>query len=257
MPVPLQQTDPRQLGAYRLSHRLSHGAEGVVYLAHDRDGQPVSVAMLSEGAAADPAARDRFAAAVTQGTGVGTAPRVLAANTTNPAASWVAVPHAPGRAGAEAFLAPVAVGAGEHDPGAPDYAPHWATRSTPAAARWSGAVGRDAASAAESTSDRRVVLGLLLVLLLFVALLILLYLWLTGLSAQAGGADGKPFPSGGSPSPTEPSTSPRPTHEPWVSPDPRGTGQPTDEPSPTSDVPTVDVEDEDSPGLPPDPRGWG
>ncbi|CAM3846917.1 hypothetical protein GCM10009799_24950 [Nocardiopsis rhodophaea] len=257
MPVPLQQTDPRQLGAYRLSHRLSHGAEGVVYLAHDRDGQPVSVAMLSEGAAADPAARDRFAAAVTQGAGLAGAPRVLASNTTNPAASWVAAPYTPDRAGAEAFLAPVAVGAEEHGPGAPGYAPHWATRSTPAAVRWSGAADRDGASATEATTDRRVVLGLLLVLLLFVALLILLYLWLTGLSSQAGGADGEPFPSGGSPSSEEPSTTPRPTYEPWVTPDPRGTWQPTDDPSPTSDVPTVDVEDDDSSGLPPDPRGWG
>nr|WP_221308528.1 hypothetical protein [Nocardiopsis mwathae] len=250
----MQQTDPRQIGAYRLSHRLSHGPEGVVYLAHDRDGHPVSVAMLSEGAAADPAARDRFAAAVTKATGVERAPRVLAHSTANPTATWVAVAHTPGRAGAEAYLAPVAVEEGTPAAGTPHYAPHWAASPGPPAARWLGGT-RTGRPAAEATTDQRVVMGLLLVLLLFTALLILLYLWLTGLTDQAGGSESEPFPGGG-PATEEPADAPDAEGDPWVSPDPHGTYRPTDAPSP-ADVPTVEVEQDDPSDLPPDPQGWG
>ncbi|MDA8368654.1 MAG: hypothetical protein M0026_02150 [Nocardiopsaceae bacterium] len=253
--MPLEEGDPRQLGAYRLSERISAGAEGVVYLAHGADGRPVSIAMLSAGAAADPAARDRFAAAVAKGAGVTDAPAVLAANTTNPAASWVAVAHAEGEAGAEAFLAPVAVGAAERSAGTPAYAPHWAGRPAPMAARWSwsgGGRGSGAAVAAPGSS-RPVIVALLVLLLLFAALLVLLYLWLSSLAPQAGQPVISPEPS---PSQTQQTPSPS-APSPAPSDGPSGESSPTPEPSPsgspTTDVPTVEVEETDQPGVPVDP----
>ncbi|WP_219464138.1 serine/threonine-protein kinase [Nonomuraea rhizosphaerae] len=49
MATPLSPDDPASLGAYRLAGRLGEGGQGVVYLAHDRDGQPVAIKLLSTG----------------------------------------------------------------------------------------------------------------------------------------------------------------------------------------------------------------
>ncbi|RCV47291.1 hypothetical protein DEF23_27050, partial [Marinitenerispora sediminis] len=126
MSGPLQDCDPRQLGAFRLSERVSESPEGVVYLARDADGRQVSVAVLSHGAAADPAARDRFTAAVAKGTGVPGAPRVLASSAPGGSVAWVATPADGdgGGARAAAFLRPVGVG-GARAAGTPAYAPYW------------------------------------------------------------------------------------------------------------------------------------
>lgn len=50
----LRDTDPRQVGAYRIQERRVHRPEGVVYAAHDAAGAPVSLAVLSS---APPATR--------------------------------------------------------------------------------------------------------------------------------------------------------------------------------------------------------
>ncbi|NUP23346.1 MAG: protein kinase, partial [Streptomyces sp.] len=48
----LREGDPAAVGPYRLAGRLGAGGHGVVYLARGRDGGPVAVKVLSEGAAA-------------------------------------------------------------------------------------------------------------------------------------------------------------------------------------------------------------
>ncbi|WP_067970124.1 hypothetical protein [Nocardiopsis trehalosi] len=259
--MPLQDADPRQLGGFRLSERVSEGPEGVVYRAHDSRGRAVSVVMLSAGAAADPAARDRFVAAVTKGVGVSGAPKVLASNTGGAAAPWAAVRGDGAQAGA--FLAPVGVvgaGAGERA-GGPAYAPYWAAGGgTPATGRWHwpGGAGRGgAASVDPGGASRPVVAALIVVLLLFAALLVVLFLWLSHFTARIGGAAAdrpSPTPSASaSPSPSpEGSGSAEPTDDPSgspsASPRPSGSGEPTD-------VPTVELDEDDFPDMPIDPSG--
>ena len=61
---PLQPLDPPKVGDYWLDARLQAGASGTAFTAHDAADTPVMVLLLSEGAAADPAARDRLAGEV-------------------------------------------------------------------------------------------------------------------------------------------------------------------------------------------------
>ncbi|MEU7855094.1 serine/threonine-protein kinase [Nonomuraea sp. NPDC049141] len=49
MATPLAPDDPLSLGAYRLAGRLGKGGQGVVYLAHSRDGEAVAIKLLSTG----------------------------------------------------------------------------------------------------------------------------------------------------------------------------------------------------------------
>lgn len=64
-PVPLRPIDPPKVGDYWLDARLTASASGIAYLAHEDDNpNQVMVVLLSEGAAGDAAARDRFAGEV-------------------------------------------------------------------------------------------------------------------------------------------------------------------------------------------------
>ena len=58
--APLQQTDPAQIGRYRLVARLGAGGMGVVYLGETPDGQPVAVKVLRPELADNPEFRIRF-----------------------------------------------------------------------------------------------------------------------------------------------------------------------------------------------------
>ncbi|MEV0383863.1 protein kinase [Nonomuraea sp. NPDC050643] len=49
MAQPLRPDDPASLGGYRLAGRLGEGGQGVVYLAHAADGEPVAIKLLSTG----------------------------------------------------------------------------------------------------------------------------------------------------------------------------------------------------------------
>lgn len=130
MPKPLRTGDPPTLGPLQLRGRLGEEPSGITYLGTDARGQQVTVAVLSRGAAADPAARDRFRAAIAEGHGVDReGPPVIAADPDGPA-PWAATVYDPRHAGAERFLAPVTmVDGGLGDAGAPergpDFQPHW------------------------------------------------------------------------------------------------------------------------------------
>ncbi|WP_188194832.1 serine/threonine-protein kinase [Nonomuraea sp. SYSU D8015] len=49
MVSPLTPDDPASLGGFRLAGRLGEGGQGVVYLAHSADGEPVAIKLLSTG----------------------------------------------------------------------------------------------------------------------------------------------------------------------------------------------------------------
>lgn len=61
---PLLAADPPRVGDFWLDARLVEAPSGVSYLGHDDAGSVVMVVLLSQGAADDPAARDRLAGEV-------------------------------------------------------------------------------------------------------------------------------------------------------------------------------------------------
>ncbi len=63
---PLLPDDPPRIGDFWLDARLGAVESGVAYTAHDEAGTPAMVILLSEGAAADAAARDRLAGEVNE-----------------------------------------------------------------------------------------------------------------------------------------------------------------------------------------------
>ena len=63
--APLRDTDPAQVGRYRLTARLGAGGMGVVYLGTARDGTQVAVKVLRPELTDDPEFRDRFGREVT------------------------------------------------------------------------------------------------------------------------------------------------------------------------------------------------
>ncbi|MCG7529261.1 serine/threonine protein kinase, partial [Streptomyces sp. OfavH-34-F] len=58
---PLQETDPAEVGGYRLAARLGAGGMGRVYLSHTEGGRPVAVKVVRPELADDPDFRKRFA----------------------------------------------------------------------------------------------------------------------------------------------------------------------------------------------------
>lgn len=63
---PLLPTDPPKIGDFWLDARLHATRAGTAFTGYDADNTPVMVLLLSEGAAADGAARDRMAGAVNE-----------------------------------------------------------------------------------------------------------------------------------------------------------------------------------------------
>jgi hypothetical protein len=61
---PLLPEDPPKIGDFWLDARLGANAAGVAFTGHDESGRVAMVILLSEGAAADGAARDRLAGAI-------------------------------------------------------------------------------------------------------------------------------------------------------------------------------------------------
>lgn len=63
---PLLPSDPPKVDQYWLDARICSAVAGVAYTAHDNDSTPAMVIFLAEGAANDPAARDRFTGTINQ-----------------------------------------------------------------------------------------------------------------------------------------------------------------------------------------------
>ncbi|MFG2074051.1 hypothetical protein [Nonomuraea maritima] len=228
---PLQYGDPPRLGPYVLQARLQTAPAGFVYLGQAPDGRPVSVAVLTRGAAFDAAARERFVTAIKEAGGrdrpgmrgwlgrpargrsavLEGAPEVLAFD--GGRAPWVAVPYVPGRPGAERFLEPVMVGGtfiGKAH--GPDFVPYWVTDRAPALP------GENRRRLPLTETRRRVLIAALtLVLLLLLVLTILLVMLL-------GRGDSRPQPRQLPPTVFMPTPPPTPeTPEPSPSPSPSAT----------------------------------
>ena len=95
--APLRDTDPAQVGRYRLTARIGTGGMGVVYLGAARDGRLVAVKVLRPDLADDPEFRDRFGrevANLTRVQGVCTV-RVIEAETDS-ALPFMATEYVPG-----------------------------------------------------------------------------------------------------------------------------------------------------------------
>jgi hypothetical protein len=58
---PLRSEDPPKIGEFWIDARLTAAPAGIAFTAHDAGNTPAMVILLAEGAAADPAARSRFA----------------------------------------------------------------------------------------------------------------------------------------------------------------------------------------------------
>lgn len=61
---PLEDNDPTKIGDFWLDSRLHSSPAGAAYVAHEDGADAVMLLVLSEGAAADPAARSRFSGEV-------------------------------------------------------------------------------------------------------------------------------------------------------------------------------------------------
>ncbi|MGD7707231.1 hypothetical protein [Microlunatus sp. Y2014] len=253
---PLVPTDPPRVGPYWLDSRLRSGPSGVAYLAHTDEGDEAVVVRLSEGSAADAAARDRFAGLVnklhidsvlarggqSQDTGRWARKFIpeegLAGHDDEPEAPWVALAHTgteDDRVLADHLLAEVELRTlgQQGTPSGPDYRHYWLHKVRPGLTKvwplpWPGR--RDRAG------WPTVLISWLLMMLLAV-LAVLIAIWLFHdeppspppepiPQSGSGSGTGSPPPQSGSPSPQG---SPSETGSPSQS----GSGSPSGSPSPT------------------------
>jgi hypothetical protein len=244
---PLWRDDPPKVGDFWLDARLTAAPSGVAYVGHDDQSTSVMVLLLSEGAAADPAARDRLGgevdklhidAVVARG-GRGQATGRLGHRSRDeaddpvgpndpPLAPWVALAYDGSPAAlaeADRILASVEMSrlALQGTPAGPDYRLHWIDHTRPGVSRlwplpWPG------------RHDRAGWLSILaswLLMMLLAALAVLIAILIfqqapqtsppppvppTGSPPPSSGSpppsSGSPPPSSGSPSPSSGSPSP-------------------------------------------------
>ena len=239
---PLLPSDPPKVGDYWLDARLVAAPSGVAFIGHDPANTPVMVVLLSEGAAADAGARERFSGAVNQlhidtvlarggrGQGDGRLGKRWvddknddpAVSEQVPATPWVALAYdaSPG-SGAEAarLLAEVDLSRVplQGSPAGPDYRLHWIDRFRPGMAKlwplpWPGRYDR---------AGWLSILASWLLMLLLSALAVLIAILIFQQapqvsppppvpdSASASPQSGSPSPQSGSPSPASASPSPQ------------------------------------------------
>jgi len=259
--TPLLAADPPKVGEFWLDARLDATPAGIAFTAHDAANTPALVILLSEGAAADAAARSRFAGEINalhidsvlarggHGQDAGRLGRKFRKETDDPVAPddrlvapWAALvsdgsPAAAAQAGQILDAVQIATLPPQGVPAGPDYQQYWIERVQPGLARlwplpWPGRFDR---------AGWRTILVSWLLMLLLAALAVLIAILIfrnqppqsppppTGSSAQSGPPQSGSPQSGsqsGSPSPG-PSGSPT-----SGSPGPSGTesggGQPTE-----------------------------
>jgi hypothetical protein len=288
---PLLPEDPPKVGPYWLDARIHATAAGTAFTGHDAADTPVMVLLLSEGAAADPAARDRLAGEVNamhidtvlarggQGQNTGRLGRrfVPADQPVAPdgraEAPWVALAYdGSPAAAAEAQrvldqveltgLAPLGRPAG------PVYQHYWIDKVRPGLARlwplpWPGRFDR---------AGWRTIFVSWLLMLLLAALAVLIAILLfrnqaptspppptegsgspPPASSSPSPQSGSPSPQSGSPSPQSGSPSPSPSGSGSGSPSasPSSSGSGSPSPSPSGGGPSPD--DSGSPGSPTPP----
>jgi len=243
-PYPLLASDPPKIGDYWIDARLAAAPSGVAYVAHDQVNTSAIVILLSEGAAEDAAARDRFAGLVNQlhidtvlargghGQDDGRLAGRFRPDTDDPAVgddlpntAWVALAYdatAASAAEARRILDDVAlVGVPTQGrPSGPDYRLHWIDRARPGIAKlwplpWPGRHDRAGWGSILAS-------WLLMVLLCLLAILIAILLFQQAPLQQppppvptsgspSATASASPSPSSGSSSPSPQSASPSPT----------------------------------------------
>ena len=272
---PLLPSDPPKVGHYWLDARLVAAPSGVAYVGHDQANTPAMLVLLSEGAAADAGARDRFAGTVNQlhidtvlargGHGqsdgrlgmrwVDGADDDPEVGEDSPATPWVALAYdaTPGSVAEasrildEVTLAELPL---QGAPAGPDYQLHWIDRTQPGLARlwplpWPG------------RHDRAGVLSILaswLLMLLLAALAVLIAILIFQQAPPVAppppvptSGTGSPPPQSGSPSPQSGSPSPQ-----SGSPSPQS-GSPSPQsgsPSPQSGSPSPASGSPSGPGSP-------
>jgi hypothetical protein len=156
---PLLPDDPPRVGDFWLDARIGAAESGVAYTAHDADGRSAMVIVLSEGAAADAAARDRLAGVVNDmhidtvlargghGQDFGRLGRKYASDADDPVppeggmlAPWVALAYdgSPAAAGEAARIlddVQLATLEPQGAPSGPDYQHYWQDRVKPGLVR--------------------------------------------------------------------------------------------------------------------------
>lgn len=252
--LPLLPSDPPKVGDFWLDARLASSASGVAYIGHDDASTATLLILLSEGAAADAGARDRFAGAVNKlhidtviargGAGQDsgrlghrfrdeTDDPNIGADT--PATPWVALAYdaSPDSAAeAQRILDEVDLSrlSEQGTPAGPDYRLHWADSSRPGMARvwplpWPGR---------HDSSGWLSILVSWLLMLLLAALAVLIAILIFQQSAPEQPpppvpttASGSPPPQSASPSPQSASPSPQSASPSAQSASPSGGGSPT------------------------------
>ncbi|MCL2736840.1 MAG: hypothetical protein FWD75_09485 [Propionibacteriaceae bacterium] len=264
---PLHPVDPPKIGDFWPSARLVAAPSGVAYLAYEDNGTaPVMVILLSQGASADPAARDRLAGQVDrmdidtviarggldQDTGrmggkfrsEADDPQGVDALTQSP---WVALAFDQTQAAvdeARRVLAEVDLTRlpSQGDPSGPDYRLHWADRVAPGLTRvwplpWPGRRER---------GGRLSILASWLLMFLLGAIAVLIAILLFSQApptpppppipptAQSASPSSESPPPSTSPSPSQsPSGSPSPSESASPSPTPSGSPSPSETVSPS------------------------
>jgi hypothetical protein len=261
--TPLRPDDPPKIGEFWLDARLTAAPAGIAFTAHDVANTPAMVILLAEGAAADPAARSRFAGEINalhidtvlarggQGQDTGRLARKFREGDDDPVAPderlvapWAALaydgsPAAAAQASQILDAVQIATLPPQGVPSGPDYQQYWIDRVRPGLARlwplpWPGRFDR--------AGWRTILVSwLLMVLLAALAVLIAILIFRnqppqsppspTGSSASQSGPPQSGSPQSGSQSgsPQSPAPSGSPSSG---SPGPSGTesggGQPTE-----------------------------